>query len=97
VPATGGFGDLEVESAVPGRAKLQTTSGGATVGVPGRTAVAVDAESLTGDLSSEIELDAKGPPGETECAGGPTGTADERWLELSTRTVSGDMLIKRVP
>ncbi len=90
-------GDLELERAVSGRAKLQTMSGDVTVGVPRGTAVAVDAESLTGDLSSEIELDTERPLGEAEGPGGPTSEAHERRLELSARTVSGDVLIKRVP
>ena len=90
-------GDLELERAVSGRAKLQTVSGDVTVGVPRGTAVAVDAESLSGDLSSEIELDTEALPDAGEGLGGPAGGANDRSLELSARTVSGDVLIKRVP
>ena len=90
-------GDLEVERAVSGRAKLQTMSGDVTVGVPRGTAVAVDAQSLTGELSSEIDLDAERPPREADGPGGAADEAGDRWLELNARTVSGDVLIKRVP
>jgi DUF4097 and DUF4098 domain-containing protein YvlB len=80
-------GDLEVERAVSGRAKLQTMNGDVTVGVPRGTAVAVDAQSLTGELSSEIDLDAERPPRESEGPGGPADQAGDRWLELNARTV----------
>ena len=88
-------GDQELERAVSGRAQLQTMSGDLVVGVPSGTDVAVDAETLTGNLSSEIELSAERPSKE------PTGLAgtepDGRHLELKARTVTGDLVIKRVP
>jgi hypothetical protein len=50
--------------------------------------VAVDAESVTGDLSSEIELN----------IGEPDATADagnDRVIELTLRTVNGDIHVRR--
>lgn len=77
-------GDLYVERLATGRAVAESVSGDVVIGVAKGTAVAVDAQSVTGDLSSEIQLD-----GEPAAAGsGPS-------LDLRIRTVSGDAQLRR--
>ena len=88
-------GDQELERAVSGHAQLQTMSGDLVVGVPRGTDVAVDAETMTGNLSSEIELSTE-PPGNEPTGLAGAGPGGHR-LELKARTVTGDLVIKRVP
>jgi DUF4097 and DUF4098 domain-containing protein YvlB len=87
-------GDQELGRAVSGKARLETMSGDLRVGVPKGTAVSVELETITGALSSEIELSAE-RPGSQEGSRG--AGADEPFLELSARTVTGDVKIKRLP
>ena len=58
-------GDQRVKRLVAGQARFETVSGNMTVGIARGTVVAVDAETVTGALSSDIELDANqdAPPG----------------------------------
>ena len=49
-------GDLRIRRLLAGKAELKTISGDVTIGVARGTAVMIDAESLSGSLSSEIEL-----------------------------------------
>jgi hypothetical protein len=84
-------GDVRVARLVAGRAQLDTVNGDLTVGVARSTVVAVDAESVSGDLSSEIEL------GTDEAAGAQWDGAGEARAELRARTVSGDLRIERAP
>jgi hypothetical protein len=83
-------GDQRVKRLVAGEARLETVSGNMTVGVARGTVVAVDAETVTGSLSSEIELASEdaGPAPE-----GPAGG----WAEVRARSVSGDLHIERAP
>ncbi len=83
-------GDQRVERIVSGRAKLDTVSGDLVIGIARGTAVVVDAQTVTGDLSSEIDLDAAG---DTPGAGVPDGPT----LDLRVRTVSGDVRVERAP
>lgn len=82
-------GDQKVQRLVSGRAFLQTVSGDLVVAIAQGTAVAVEAETITGDVSSEIELGAEVPP-----APGPAG-AGQAQVDLNARTVSGDVRVKR--
>lgn len=84
-------GDQRVERLMAGRARFETVSGDLVVGIARSTAVAVDAETITGDLSSEIELGPDGP------GGLEPGPADDRHVEVRARSVSGDVHIVRAP
>lgn len=87
-------GDQELERAVSGRARLETMTGDVTVGVARGTMVEVDAETLSGSISSDIALgDERPAPPAPDSAG---ADHDNAWLELRARTVSGDLTIKRV-
>ena len=81
-------GDQEVDRLVAGIARMETVSGDLTVGVARSTLVAVDAESMTGDLQSEIELGSEEPPDQFGNETGPRA-------ELRAMTVSGDLLVRR--
>jgi hypothetical protein len=82
-------GDQRVERAVAGDTRLDTVSGDLQIGVAKGTTVHVHAESVTGDLASDIDLD--GDPGDDPADGdGPA-------LDLRARTVSGDVRIRRAP
>ena len=82
-------GDQHVERLVAGRARFDTVTGDLRVAIARSTAVAVDAETVSGDLVSEIEL------GNDEPAGSEWDGAGDRRVELWARTVSGDLLIQR--
>jgi Putative adhesin len=83
-------GDQTIERMVTGRARLQTASGDLSVAIARSTLVAVDAETVSGDLYSEIDLDLDEPSG---AAPGPP----EQRVDLRARTVSGDVRIQRAP
>ncbi len=80
-------GDLRVGCLSGGRAELETVTGDIEVAVARGALVAVDAVTVSGSLSSEIDLEAEAPelPGEDDMA----------CLDLHARTVSGDLKIER--
>jgi len=80
-------GDLHVGRLTGGRAELETVTGDIDVAVARGAVVAVDAVTVSGSLSSEIDLDAEAPD--------LTGEDDIARLELHARTVSGDLRIER--
>ena len=86
-------GDQELERAVSGKARLETMSGDLTVRVPKGTAVSVELETVTGSLSSEIELSAERPGDQSGAANEEEGRS---FLEVNARTVTGDVEIKRL-
>src|SRR5438132_3053216 len=71
-------GDQEVRSAASGKLELQSASGDVVVGARRGSKVWVDASSMSGDTSSELELGEAPPPSE-----GPL-------VEVRARTMSGD-------
>jgi DUF4097 and DUF4098 domain-containing protein YvlB len=80
-------GDQRVDRLVAGRAQLESVSGDMTVGIARASWVAVDAETVSGDLYSEIDLDADRPP--------PAWGTDGPKVDLKARSVSGDLRIVR--
>lgn len=76
-------GDQLLERLTGGRVRLDTVSGDLLAGIAKGTNLAVDAQTVTGDLSSEIPLD-----------GEPSGD-DGSTLDLRIRTVSGDVQLRR--
>lgn len=78
-------GDQRVDAVQAGNITLQAVSGDVTVGVRRGSRVWVDAQSVSGDTNSELEL-----------AGTPI--SDEGPLvELRLKTVSGDIHVVRAP
>jgi hypothetical protein len=78
-------GDLRVESLREGEATLQSVSGDIQLGVAAGTNVDVDANSVSGDLSSDVPLGADATGVHTD---GPT-------LVVRGKTVSGDFKLVR--
>jgi DUF4097 and DUF4098 domain-containing protein YvlB len=78
-------GDVQIGSVTAGEVRVNSASGDIEVGIAKGSRLWVDAQSLSGDTSSEIDLDA-GTPGEGD--EGPL-------VELRARSMSGDVSIKR--
>jgi DUF4097 and DUF4098 domain-containing protein YvlB len=85
-------GSQTVERLVSGEVTFETVSGDLCLGVARGTAVAVEVNTLSGELSSEIELDGD----EFASPDGP-GEAGYPLLNLRARSVSGDVRIMRAP
>lgn len=75
-------GDIEIGSASAGRAQAHAVSGDVTVGVAAGVVTWLDVSTLSGDARSLLDDIPDAP------ADGPT-------LELSVRTVSGDITVRR--
>lgn len=79
-------GDQQVRQLDAGLAQFKTVSGDLTVSIARRTAVMVDAQSLSGSLSSEIDLSSDEPG---------VGWEPGPHAEVRARSVSGDVRIQR--
>ena len=78
-------GDAEIRSAVAGEVRLNSASGDIEVGIAKGSRLWVDAQTLSGDTSSELDLES-----------GDTIESDEGPLvELRARSMSGDIRVKR--
>ena len=80
-------GDVTVRRAWSGSVRAATVSGDVVVGVPPGRGVSVDARSMSGDLSSEIDL---GSSSESESGDGTV-------VKITAHSVSGDVEIQRAP
>ena len=78
-------GDAEIRSAVAGDVRLNSASGDIEVGIAKGSRLWVDAQTLSGDTSSELDLESGGTP----------ETDDGPLVELKARSMSGDISIKR--
>ncbi len=78
-------GDVELESVEAGEIEIEAISGDIRVGIKRGSRLAVDANAVSGDLESEIEL------GDSAVAGGDDGPL----VELRARTISGDLRVVR--
>jgi DUF4097 and DUF4098 domain-containing protein YvlB len=76
-------GDQQIESVVEGEVTAQAVSGDVVIGIRRGSKLWVDANSVSGDTSSELELSGDAPAGE-----GPL-------VEVRARTVSGDVRLVR--
>lgn len=79
-------GDHRIEAVLQGRVELRAISGDISVGIPPGTRLFVDANTVSGSTSSEVEL-GDAPAGE----GSPQGPL----VEVFAKTVSGDIRIER--
>jgi DUF4097 and DUF4098 domain-containing protein YvlB len=84
VEANTASGDVRLRSVSAGEVKLHSASGDLDVAIAKGSRLWVDAQSLSGDTSSELELEAA-PPGGDE---GPL-------VELRAQTMSGDITVRR--
>jgi hypothetical protein len=75
-------GDVRLDSVAAGRTEVSTTSGDVHVGVAAGVGVYLDLASVTGSTTSQLD--------ETEAG-------DDVPLEVTCRTVSGDIRIARAP
>lgn len=85
VNATVVSGDLDLGAVVRGEISAQSVSGDVTIGVRRGSKVYLDCNTLSGDTSSELELQNDAPAGD-----GPL-------VEVRAKTVSGDIHIRRAP
>jgi len=78
-------GDLELGAVVRGQVNAQSVSGDVTVGVRRGSTAYLDCNTLSGDTSSDLDLQ-----GDAPADGGPL-------VEVRVKTVSGDIRITRAP
>jgi DUF4097 and DUF4098 domain-containing protein YvlB len=78
-------GDVEIGSAVAGEVRLNSASGDIEVGIAQGSRLWVDAQTLSGDTSSELELE----------SGSAVETDEGPLVELKARSMSGDISVKR--
>ena len=76
-------GDQEIRSVAEGLLDLKSASGDMTIGIKQGSRLRVDARSLSGDTTSELEISGAAPSGE-----GPL-------VELNAASMSGDIRIVR--
>jgi DUF4097 and DUF4098 domain-containing protein YvlB len=77
-------GDVTVLSLARGRAHVRSVSGEVDVGIARGVALSVDAETMSGTVHSDIPLN-----------DAPEGPGGEPTVELTVRSVSGNILVKR--
>jgi DUF4097 and DUF4098 domain-containing protein YvlB len=78
-------GDIELRSVTQGEIKVNSASGDIEVGIAKGSRLWVDAQSLSGDTSSELELE----------TGTPVETDEGPLVELRAVTMSGDISVRR--
>lgn len=78
-------GDIQLRAVVSGELKLNSASGDIQVGIASGSRLWVEAQSLSGETSSEIELESGAP---IDSDAGPL-------VELKARTLSGDIDVRR--
>ena len=78
-------GDFQLRSVAEGEVNVHSASGDVEVGIAKGSRVFVDAQSLSGQTSSELELESGGP---VEADEGPL-------VELRAQTMSGDIAVRR--
>lgn len=87
VSAKSTSGDVEVRRVLRGTVRCHTVSGDISVGVAAGRTLQVDARSMSGDLRSDIDLDARGE--------GDGERADV--VRITANSMSGDVHITRAP
>jgi DUF4097 and DUF4098 domain-containing protein YvlB len=83
VRSSSASGDFQFGNVARGQTNVHSASGDVTIGVAEGTAVWMDVSTISGDTRSELNVSDSSPSGSSAT------------LELSIRTVSGDVLIRR--
>jgi DUF4097 and DUF4098 domain-containing protein YvlB len=78
-------GDVSLKSVRAGALKLNSASGDLEVGIAKGSRLLVEAQSLSGDTSSDIDLE----------SGAPIASDEGPLVELTARTLSGDISVRR--
>jgi hypothetical protein len=78
-------GDVAIDSVVSGDVRINSASGDIEVGIAKGSRLLVDAQTLSGDTSSELDLE----------SGNTIETDEGPLVELKARSMSGDISIKR--
>jgi DUF4097 and DUF4098 domain-containing protein YvlB len=78
-------GDIELRSVSEGQVKVHSASGDVEVGIAKGSRLWVDAQSLSGETSSELELE----------SGAPIEGDEGPLVELRAQTMSGDISVRR--
>ena len=78
-------GDVELRSVRAGEVKINSASGDVEVGIAKDRRLWVEAQSLSGETSSELELE----------SGAPIESDEGPLVELRARTLSGDISVTR--
>jgi DUF4097 and DUF4098 domain-containing protein YvlB len=78
-------GDVEVRSVASGDVRINSASGDIEVGIAKGSRLLVDAQTLSGDTSSELDLD----------SGSAVENDEGPLVELKARSMSGDISVKR--
>jgi DUF4097 and DUF4098 domain-containing protein YvlB len=78
-------GDVELRRVSAGEVKVNSASGDVEVGIAQGSRLWVDAQSLSGETSSELELE----------SGAPVETDEGPLVELRAVTMSGDISVRR--
>jgi hypothetical protein len=78
-------GDVVIDSVVAGDMRINSASGDIEVGIAKGSRLLVDAQTLSGDTSSELDLD----------SGSTIETDEGPLVELKARSMSGDISVKR--
>lgn len=76
-------GDIEIRSAVRGKIDIQSASGDVHVGIRRGSTVYIDASSMSGDMTSELDLSDAAP------------VSDGPAVDFRARTMSGDVTVRR--
>jgi DUF4097 and DUF4098 domain-containing protein YvlB len=84
VDANTASGDIRLKSISSGEVELHSASGDIDVGIAKGSRLWIDAQSLSGDTSSELELEAA-----------PSGDDEGPLVELRAKTMSGDISVRR--
>lgn len=78
-------GDVELRSVASGDVRINSASGDIEVGIAKGSRLLVDAQTLSGDTSSELDLE----------SGSRVETDEGPLVELKARSMSGDISVKR--
>jgi hypothetical protein len=78
-------GDVAIDSVISGDMRINSASGDIEVGIAKGSRLLVDAQTLSGDTSSELDLE----------SGSTIETDEGPLVELKARSMSGDISVKR--
>ena len=78
-------GDVAIDSVLAGDVRINSASGDIEVGIAKGSRLLVDAQTLSGDTSSELDLE----------SGSTIETDEGPLVELKARSMSGDIRVKR--